>query len=278
MNYCGIYRIVNLTTNGTYLGSSVRIAKRMKDHRWALEKGAHINRYLQSAWNKYGATMFVFEPLVSCNEKDLEQREQEFIDAYIEHDMPLYNLKPSADPRTLFRYRATEESKAKQSAALKGKKTGPLSPETKRRLSIALRGRVLSLAHIENMRRSRLASGYIHSTETRAKISAAAKGRQTRLGAFLSEETKIKIGNANRNPSKETRIKLSVAARGRQTFLGQKHTLAAKAKISASSKGNTRWLGRTHSEETKSKLRSVAKLREQKLKLEGLGLIQPATT
>ena len=48
------------------------------------------------------------------------------------------------------------------------------------------------------------------SVETREKISATSKGRQTRLGAKLSDETKLKIskGNKNKIVSEETKQKM----------------------------------------------------------------------
>ena len=52
------------------------------------------------------------------------------------------------------------------------------------------------------------------SEETRQKLSIATTRRNT--GRKLSEETKKKIGNANRNPSEETRMKMSNAKKGKK--------------------------------------------------------------
>lgn len=60
--------------------------------------------------------------------------------------------------------------------------------------------------------------GYVNSRPisegTRRKFSIATTRRNT--GSKLSEETKKKIGNANRNPSIETRLKISKARKGRK--------------------------------------------------------------
>ena len=64
-------------------------------------------------------------------------------------------------------------------------------------------------------------SGAVHSPETRAKLSAASKGRK------LSAEARAKVSAAASNPSPETRAKMSAALKGR------KHSPEHRAKISA---------------------------------------------
>lgn len=70
-------------------------------------------------------------------------------------------------------------------------------------------------------------------------------------GIPCSDETKIKIGNANRGriPSNETREKL------RQSHLGKKPSEETRAKMSKSRLGNSFRKGILHSEETKRKMR-----------------------
>lgn len=55
--------------------------------------------------------------------------------------------------------------------------------------------------------------GYKFSDESKAKIGAANKGRQTALGRKLSEETKRKIGNANKGKGRPKGYKHSVTTR-----------------------------------------------------------------
>lgn len=62
----GLYRIVCTVTGSTYIGSSVRIPYRLRQHRSDLRLGKHDNPKLQNAWNKYGADAFVFEPFLSA--------------------------------------------------------------------------------------------------------------------------------------------------------------------------------------------------------------------
>ena len=68
----------------------------------------------------------------------------------------------------------------------------------------------------------------IHLSEERKKrISEVNKGNKYCLGRVLSQETKDKIGNANRNPSAETRKKMSEAQLARNIKRGN-HPQAKK--------------------------------------------------
>jgi plasmid stability protein len=100
------------------------------------------------------------------------------------------------------------------------------------------------------------------SEETKAKIGAAQKGRvvsdETRartsaslMGHEVSTETRRKIGDASRGrkASPETRAKMSAALKGRT------HSPEARAKLSAALKG------RTFSPETRAKMSASAKAR-----------------
>lgn len=56
----GIYVITNMTTGTVYIGQAVNIRRRWESHRHYLAANKHGNRYLQNAWNKYGADAFKF--------------------------------------------------------------------------------------------------------------------------------------------------------------------------------------------------------------------------
>jgi hypothetical protein len=87
----------------------------------------------------------------------------------------------------------SDESKAKMSAAQKGKKKGPHSPEHVAKVSAALKGRKLSLEHRTKLSISM--KGKKHSPEVKAKITEALKGRK--LGPFSSEH-KAKLSEAHK--------------------------------------------------------------------------------
>lgn len=57
-----IYQIVHLESGNRYVGQTTRPpVKRWREHLYHLRKGRHHNRYLQSAWNKYGESAFKFK-------------------------------------------------------------------------------------------------------------------------------------------------------------------------------------------------------------------------
>jgi len=87
----------------------------------------------------------------------------------------------------------SEETKAKMSAARKGRPGKPQSEETKAKKSAALKGRPRS--DETKAKISEASKGRTHSEETKAKIGAARKGRP---GKTRSEETKAKMSAARK--------------------------------------------------------------------------------
>ena len=88
----GVYRILNTVSDTAYIGSAVCVTTRLYEHRRTLKNGKHENMHLQRAWNKYGECVFVFEPLLECSLESRRDREQRFIDAYLEHGLSVYNM------------------------------------------------------------------------------------------------------------------------------------------------------------------------------------------
>ena len=79
----GIYTITNLINGKFYLGSSNNLAKRKREHIWALRKNEHNNPHLQNAFNKYGEKSFKFEIIeIIKPEENLLIIEQKRIDEY----------------------------------------------------------------------------------------------------------------------------------------------------------------------------------------------------
>lgn len=184
-NDTGIYRIRNLIDGKCYVGSAVRFSWRETKHRLHLQRGTHHSRHLQHAWNKDGASAFVFELLIRCDRDDLLFYEQLFLDGW----KPEYNVWKQA--RSAAGVTRSQEFKDR----MKTCRTGYFpSAETRRKISDALRGRPTPfLDEHRNVNAVRLASwtqsvagrafrkqlglrrkGVPRSEDIRRKLSAAA--------------------------------------------------------------------------------------------------------
>lgn len=61
MEYGVIYSITNTTNAKRYIGQTIKLTQRLKQHRSCLRSNVHHNNHLQNAWNKYGEDNFKFE-------------------------------------------------------------------------------------------------------------------------------------------------------------------------------------------------------------------------
>ena len=162
----GVYVITNVVNGKQYIGSSSNINERRRCHFLSLSNGNHHNSHLQNSYRKYGKENFSFQIIEQCDNFALIEREQFYIDTL----HPEYNARLTADSNLGLKRSDearqkmsdakngyvpwnkgktfSEESKHKMSESSKGqiawnkgKKTGPLSDETRRKLSIAKKGK-----------------------------------------------------------------------------------------------------------------------------------------
>lgn len=113
MNYsCGIYRIDCAANQQIYVGSSLKIQFRWRQHQRLLSANKHTCTYLQHSWNKYGASSFSFSIIEECVADKLLEREQVYIDLL----HPLLNVMQQVD-----RWTPTKEMRAKLNALRKEK-------------------------------------------------------------------------------------------------------------------------------------------------------------
>lgn len=214
----GIYEIVNTSNGHRYIGSAATLRKRKLSHFKALSQNNHVNIHLQRAWNKYGYEAFEFHVIEYCVVSDLIQREQHYLDTL----HPEYNIYRIAG--SPLGTKASPETRAKVSAALKGNKHTlgkNASLETRSRLSESLRKFWLT------------ASG----KERRSKISMALKGNKNSLGHKHTVETKAKMSAASRPAlTPEHRSKLSASLKGHKPTRTGKHSDETKAKMSEARK------------------------------------------
>lgn len=108
---CGVYKIEHRASGRIYIGSSIAIKKRWKEHRGHLRRGTHHNPHLQSAWVKYGEAAFDFKVLVVCAPEMVLFYEQALIDGL----RPTFNACPTAGSRR--GYRIPEHVKKTMGAA-----------------------------------------------------------------------------------------------------------------------------------------------------------------
>lgn len=78
----GIYMIKNLINNHCYIGQSQDIKHRIDTHVWLLKNNRHYNKYLQSAWNKYGEASFEMGIVECCRAEELDGKEIKYIAQY----------------------------------------------------------------------------------------------------------------------------------------------------------------------------------------------------
>ena len=190
----GVYQIINQTNGNYYIGSAVNLQRRWKDHLYRLRRGQHKNRYLQRAFKKYGEATFIFSILESIEDSSqLISREQYYLDTL----KPKYNLSPTARSNLGVQY----------------------TKESRKRMSKAQRGRILSKEHRRKLAEAQ--RGKHHSEETKQKMSKAHKGKQ------FSEAHKQKIREATsgerhylygKHHSAETCAKMSAAKKGERNF------------------------------------------------------------
>lgn len=204
----GIYKIENLINSKVYIGQSLNITQRWKEHKYSLVNNVHINEYLQRSWNKYGEEAFKFEIIEECAEDELTQREQYWIDYYGGlNSFNNYNLRDADKCGRLSNATIQKRSESRKGFkhSVETKQTMSKShigirhlEETKKRLSYLHKGKKLSSDTINKLReiayknKSKLLGRKL-SDVTKEKI------RQAHLGKKLSEEHKRKIREANKH-------------------------------------------------------------------------------
>lgn len=194
----GIYKIINNVNGKIYIGSSEDIERRWYHHKNCLNKGTHINKHLQAAWNKYGENSFSFEIVEKCNPEDNLEIEQKYLDMYWDEKI-LYNIARYAEAPMKGRTH-TEATKAFLSQIRTGKNVGEKNP--------------MYGSHL--------------STEQKKNLSDRFSGVNNPMyGKHLSEETKEKISKANSGRKKpeylKARLRLEMLGSNNH-FYGKKHT------------------------------------------------------
>ena len=161
----GIYKIENLINHKVYIGQSIDIERRFRNH-----INYEVNPYLKRAFEKYGIKNFSFEIIKET--KDLDYWEIFLIQIYRATDKRYgYNSDFGGNANKV----CSEEHKRKISESNKGKK---FTKEHKEKLSFAKKGKTSSF------------KGKKMSEESRRKLSLSHKGQKPHK---WSEESKLKL-------------------------------------------------------------------------------------
>jgi group I intron endonuclease len=192
----GIYKITNISNAKMYIGSAANLGRREKQHFQTLERGVHRNVHLQSSYNKYGPSKFVFDVIEYCEVSMLLEREQYYLDLYTPTKIDIgYNMCSNAERSQLGRKRTPEQIK-RISESHKG--IFPTA-ETRLKLSKIRKGRVFTPEHREKIRIGNI--GKKLSDEQKRIISEHNKKRklsESHKKAFLEGAKKSNLNHPSR--------------------------------------------------------------------------------
>jgi group I intron endonuclease len=256
-NTSGIYAIVHSESGKRYIGSAIKMSRRIQEHKRGLNGNKHPNRYLQAAWIKYGSDSFGFFVVEYCVESKLLQKEQFYINERAE-----FNLSPTAGRTTGVKHRPEAIEANRERARLLWK--DPAFQE-KQRAMAKVKGAKLS---ISLMGRPGAMAGKKHSQETIDKIRASNIGqkrspeciehiRQSQLGKKMSPESIEKTAAANRGRTASESTKAAISMAQRRVSSEQRRINAIKA---WETKRANKYKASKHTEETKNKMREARSL------------------
>jgi len=216
----GIYIIKNVKSDKYYVGSAVNLKRRQLYYLSDILKGQRYNVHLKSSYNIYGPEAFEFEVFLYCEKEELLHWEQNIIDLYREIVgwENMYNIAPIAG--SPLGTKRSSETRARMSAALKGKKKPPRTAEHSAKIGAGNRGKKCSAEAIEKT--AAFNRGRKRSSETIAKL------RKPKPPRTAEHCAKISAFNKGRKLSPETRARMSVSQKKRLP-----RTPETKAKISA---------------------------------------------
>lgn len=93
----GIYEILNIENGKRYIGQSIDVLSRLRTHRYLLKsskRSKDCNRYLYNSVKRYGLDKFQFNIIEECGVKELNDRENYWIEYFKTLDRKFgYNLR-----------------------------------------------------------------------------------------------------------------------------------------------------------------------------------------
>lgn len=207
ISYGKVYKLTNKINGKTYHGQTTEEDINI---RWNKYKKLYCKNQpkLYPALKKYGPENFLFEVIDTTPQNQHQLDEMEIF--YIAKFDSFHNG-----------YNANE-----------GGHGGKKSEETKKKISISLKGRPRSKEAIRKFIETR--TGSHHSEETKRKMSNAVRGKKSYMfGKHMSEETKKKISDALINIPRADEIRYKIS----KSNLGKHHSEESKLKMSKIRKG-----------------------------------------
>jgi group I intron endonuclease len=198
----GLYVIHNKVDGSRYIGSSISLRRRLRDHRSSLRRGTHGNIHLQRAWNRDGESSFEFSVLAYLESRQCLYTEQHYLNLLRGYGVLLYNLaidvtspmkgrRWSRRMRVILKRSRSQQWKdpqkvASMTAALKAARADPklrarhaakmreywVSPK-----GLARKANMLPLSEEHRRKLSEAGKGHVKSQETCDRLSKALTGR-----------------------------------------------------------------------------------------------------
>lgn len=233
----GIYAITHVASGRCYIGSSIAIERRFKEHLKDLRGAKHFNPHLQHAWSMYGEDAFAWSVVEATDyETRLPSLEQMHLDA---HRPNVYNADGPVDCPWRGKKRSPEQS-AKLSAARLGK-PHPHTPEQRAKIIASNRARTgtkMSPESIEKTRQANLGRKRApFSEETKRRMSEAAKKRPPVSAQTRAKQRAASLGR--KWPQSQVvamKERWALIPSGQRAHNTRPHSTAAKLKMSVSHK------------------------------------------
>lgn len=202
----GIYCIENLKSGKKYIGKSLNIEARWREHKHFLRHGTHGNRHLQSSWNKYGEESFKFYVVQESTREQIDELEKVWIEKLNTYNEG-YNLTKGGDGQC-GRY-LTEEQKKHLSEINMGEKNPNYglkrSEETRRLMSKAMRHKRRPMTEEHKKKISEGCKGVDHSTQNKSvlwietnQIFKSVSEASEQTGYSVSGISKVCLGKRNK--------------------------------------------------------------------------------
>ena len=212
---CGIYCLHNIINNKRYIGQSVNIPRRIKEHINLLDGNNHYNTHLQRSWDKHGGENFEISTLINCSEEELDFYEVYFIKFFNSQNYG-YNISEGGHQGPRLKndkhgmWRHDIENEIIEEMYLSGKRTEEIeeylgcSRRTIERRLTKILGKE-KYNKIRNQRRGESNKGRKMYEENKKLMSQRMKGRKLSQNQINA----IKKTHTGKNVSLETRMKMS---------------------------------------------------------------------